>query len=56
MSCWAANGPKSSKQNWLIIIFYLFNTKKKIINAIVPVPFKVQKWFCMHFIRKFNSS
>lgn len=22
----------------------------------VPVPFKVQKWFCMYFIRKSNSS
>lgn len=29
MRCWASKGPKSIKQGWLIVIFYLFNTKKK---------------------------
>lgn len=29
MSCWASKGPKSIKQGWLIVIFYLFNTEKK---------------------------
>lgn len=57
MSCWAYKWPKSNKQSWLIIL-YLLNTKKKKKkqNAIVPVPFKVQKWFCMYFTTKFNSS
>lgn len=58
MSWWASKGPKSSKQGWLIIILFLLNTKKKKKkeNAIVPVPFKVQKWFCMYFIEEFSSS
>lgn len=57
MSWWASKGPKSSKQGWLIIILFLFNTHtKKKENAIVPVPFKVQKWFCMYFIEEFSSS
>lgn len=29
MSCWASKGPKSIKQGWLIVIFYLFNIEKK---------------------------
>lgn len=29
MSCRAYKWPKSNKQSWLIIIFYLLNTKKK---------------------------
>lgn len=28
MSCQASKWPKSIKQGWLIIILYLFNTKK----------------------------
>lgn len=56
MSCWAYKWPKSNKQSWLIILYLLNTKKKKKQNAIVPVPFKVQKWFCMYFTRKFNSS
>lgn len=52
---WAPKRPKSTTQDWLVIIFCLFNTDKTVRQD-GPSTFQGSKWFCMYFMRKFNSS
>lgn len=47
--------PKSTTQGWLVFIFCLFNTNKTVRHNSSST-FQSSKWFCMYFMRKFNSS
>lgn len=51
----APKRPKSITQGQLVFIFCLINTNKTVKQD-GPSTFQGSKWFCMYFMRKFNSS
>lgn len=51
----APKRPKSITQGRLVFIFCLINTNKTVKQD-GPSTFQGSKWFCMYFMRKFNSS
>lgn len=51
----ALKRPQSITQGRLVFIFCLINTNKTVQQD-GPSTFQGSKWFCMYFMRKFNSS